>query len=282
MKIGLYQIHSLETGRFGLDGGAMFGVVPKTLWSRTNPSDDKNRIQMAARVLLIASEERKILVDVGIGHKFPPKYQEIYHLDYGQYSLRGSLAQHGISPEEITDVILTHCHFDHAGGSTELVGDTLKPTFPAATYYVQRSHWDWALRPSEKDHGSFLFFNENVGPVEASGKLKILNGSCELFPGVRLVLANGHTPGLQMVKIQDQSTTLFYCGDLMPTSSHVRLPYIMAYDLHPLKTLEEKRFFLNEAWQEDWIIALEHDPQCEAIRVKKGEKAFEIKERLTI
>jgi glyoxylase-like metal-dependent hydrolase (beta-lactamase superfamily II) len=278
MQIGPYQIRSLETGRFRLDGGAMFGVVPKALWSKTNPSDDQNRIELAARALLVLFENRKILVDVGIGHKFPAKYRDFFQLDYSVYTLKSSLAQYGILPQEITDVVLTHCHFDHAAGATEYIGEKPQPALPQATYYLQKCHWEWALAPSEKDRGSFLFLKENLGPIEAVGKLRLLDGPHQLFPGFHLVVSNGHTTGLQMVKIQDHSTILFYCSDLVPTASHLPLPYIMSYDLHPLITLEEKRHFLNQACAENWIIALEHDPLHEAIRIKRGEKHFEVKE----
>jgi len=278
MQIGPYQIHSLETGRFRLDGGAMFGVVPKTLWSRTNPSDDQNRIELAARALLVFFENRKIVVDVGVGHKFPPKYRDFFQLDYSVHTLKSSLAEYQILPEEITDVILTHCHFDHAAGATEYVGDQSRPTFPRATYFLQKAHWKWALAPSEKDRGSFLFLKENLGPIEAADRLKLLEGPHELFPGFHLLISNGHTVGLQMVKIQDQTTSLFYCSDLVPTASHLPLPYILSYDLHPLVTLEEKRHLLNQACAENWIIVLEHDPLREAVRIRKGEKHFEVEE----
>jgi glyoxylase-like metal-dependent hydrolase (beta-lactamase superfamily II) len=282
MQIGPYQIHSLETGKFRLDGGAMFGVVPKAIWARTNPSDEQNRIEMAARVLLVLCGERKILVDVGIGHKFPSKQREFFQLDYSHFTLKNSLAQHQVHPEEITDVVLTHCHFDHAAGATEYCGDSLQPAFPRAVYYLQRKHWEWALHPSEKDRGSFLFFEENLRPIEAAGQLRLLDGPCELLPGFCLEISNGHTTAMQMVKVQDQSTTLFYCSDLLPTASHLPLPYIMSYDLHPLTTLEEKRELLQKASAENWIIALEHDPTREAIRIVKGEKHFEVKESLEI
>ncbi|MCI0424037.1 MAG: MBL fold metallo-hydrolase [Acidobacteria bacterium] len=280
MKIGPYQIHLLETGRFWLDGGAMFGVVPKTLWSQAKPSDAKNRIEMSMKVLLVLYQGRTILVDAGAGHKFPPKLQEIYGLDYQHFTLKQSLQLHGLQPEEISDVILTHCHFDHVGGATEWVGETLQLTFPDATHYVQKSHWEWALNPSEKDRASFL--RENLEPLKQSGRLKILPGECELFPGLHLLLSNGHTVGMQMVKIQDSAATLFYCSDLMPTAAHLPLPYIMGYDLYPLTTLEEKRRYLSQACDENWIIALEHDAEVDAIRIQKGEKRMEIREKLTI
>ncbi len=280
MRIGPYEIRLLETGRFWLDGGAMFGVVPKTLWSKVKPSDEKNRIEMSMKILLILFEDRKILVDAGAGHKFAARQQEIYGLDYSRFNLKDSLKQHAVQPEEVTDVVLTHCHFDHVGGATEIVGDRPCLTFPNATHYVQKTHWEWALNPSEKDRASFL--RENLEPLATSGRLKILPGECELFPGFRLLLSDGHTPGLQMLKIQAASTTLFYCSDLMPTAAHLPLPYIMGYDLYPLTTLEEKRRYLNQACAEDWVIVLEHDAEVDAIRIEKGDKRTEIKEKMTM
>ena len=280
MKIGPYQVYLLETGRFWLDGGAMFGIVPKTLWSRTNPSDDKNRIELGMKVLLIFYEDRKILVNVGAGHKFPPRQQEIYRLEYDQFDLKKSLRAHSVNPEEITDLVLTHCHFDHSGGATEHSGDRLQLTFPNATHYIQRTHWDWALNPTDRDRGSFL--REDIDPLQHTEKLRILDGECELFPGLHLLLSNGHTVGMQMVKIQDTSTTLFYSSDLIPTTSHLALPYIMGYDIYPLTTLEEKRRLLNQACDENWVIALEHDARLDGIRIQKGEKRTVIKETLKI
>lgn len=280
MKIGPFRIRLLETGRFWLDGGAMFGVVPKTLWSKVKPSDEKNRIEMSMKVLLILFEDRRILVDAGAGHKFAARQQEIYGLDYRRFNLKDSLQQHGVQPEHVTDVVLTHCHFDHVGGATELVRDRPCLTFPNATHYVQKTHWDWALNPSEKDRASFL--RENLEPLAKSRQLRILPGECELFPGFHLPLSDGHTPGLQMVKIQDASTTLFYCSDLMPTAAHLPLPYIMGYDLYPLTTLEEKRRYLSQGCEEDWLIVLEHDAEVDAIRIRKGEKQMEIRARVMI
>jgi glyoxylase-like metal-dependent hydrolase (beta-lactamase superfamily II) len=280
MKIGPYDIHLLETGRFWLDGGAMFGVVPKTLWSRAKPSDEKNRIEMSMKVLLIFYEDHRILVDAGAGHKFTSKEQEIYGLDYSQYTLKDSLKRQGIRPEEVTDLVLTHCHFDHMGGVTEFVGERLELTFPNATHYVQGTHWAWALQPSEKDRASFR--KENLEPLKRSNRLKVLVGEHELFPGFHLLLSDGHTVGMQMIKIQDTSTALFYCSDLMPTAAHLPLPYIMGYDLYPLTTLDEKRRYLVQACDENWIIALEHDAEVDAIRIGKGEKGMEILERLRL
>lgn len=280
MKIGPYRIVSLETGRFGLDGGAMFGVVPKTLWSRTNPSDERNRIPLAMRALLIQDEKRKILVDAGCGHKFTDKLKGIYRLDHSRYTLPGSLEFHGIAPEDITDVILTHFHFDHAGGATCYRNDRLELTFPSARHYIQQRQWERALNPSEKDRGSYMPMD--IEPFRDHPQLTILDGPRELFPGVHLLISNGHTPGLQMVKIQDGDTTLFYCGDMMPTASHLPLPYLMGYDLYPMTTIEEKRRYLQQACEEDWIIALEHDPDEQAVRIQPGRKYCEIRERLRL
>lgn len=280
MTIGPYRIVSLETGRFGLDGGAMFGVVPKTLWSKTNPSDERNRIPLAMRALLILDEKRKILVDVGCGHKFSDKFKGIYRLDHSRFTLLGSLAAHGLGPEDITDVILTHFHFDHAGGATRYRNDRLELTFPSARHYIQRSQWERALNPSEKDRGSYMA--TDIEPFRDHARLTILEGPCELFPGLHLLISNGHTTGLQMVKIQDGDTTLFYCGDMMPTASHLPLPYLMGYDLYPLTTIEEKRHYLQQACEENWIIALEHDPAEQAIRIRPGRKYCEIRESLRL
>ena len=280
MKIGPFRIFSLETGRFGLDGGAMFGVVPKTLWSRSNPSDERNRIHLAMRALLILHGNRKILVDVGCGHKFSDKLKEIYRIDHSRFTLLGSLAAHGIGPKDITDVILTHFHFDHAGGATCTRDDRMGLTFPSARHYIQRSQWERALNPSEKDRGSYM--GMDIEPFRDLAQLKILEGPCELFPGLQLLISNGHTPGLQMVRIQDGSTTLFFCGDMMPTASHLPLPYLMGFDLYPLTTIEEKRHYLQQACEEDWIIALEHDPVHQAIRIQPGKKYCEIRESLRL
>jgi glyoxylase-like metal-dependent hydrolase (beta-lactamase superfamily II) len=280
IKIGSYQVFLLETGRFWLDGGAMFGVVPKTLWSQSKPSDDKNRIEMSMKVLLMLYEDRRILVDAGAGHKFSQRLQEIYGLDYRRFTLKQSLQEHRLQPEDITDVILTHCHFDHVGGATERDGEALRLTFPNATHYVQHSHWQWALSPSEKDRASFL--KENLEPLKQSARLKILPGECELFPGLHLLLSNGHTVGLQMIKIQDSANTIFYCSDLMPTAAHVPLPYIMGYDLYPLTTLEEKRRYLSQACDENWLIVLEHDAEVDAIRIGQGDKRMEIRETVSL
>lgn len=272
MNIGPYQLHAIETGRFALDGGAMFGVVPKPLWEKTNPPDEKNRIALAARALLIIGNGRKILVDVGNGSKYNEKLTSIYKFDTSQHNIVSSLNQHNLTPDDITDVILTHLHFDHAGGSTVNDNGELRPTFPKAKYYVQREHWDAAMNPTERDRASF--FKDDYMPLKQNGVLEFTHGEDEIFPGISVRIVNGHTTALQCPVITDGSTTLIYCADLMPTTTHVNLPWIMAYDLRPLVTLEEKRKILNQAADERWILFFEHDPVTAAVRLVKSDKGI--------
>lgn len=274
MKIGPYDVCAIETGRFALDGGAMFGVVPKPLWEKSNPADDRNRITMAARALLLVGGGRRILIDTGNGHKLNEKLSAIYRIDHAHSTLFGSLHARGISPEMVTDVVLTHLHFDHAGGATVLEGDRAVPAFPNARYYVQREHWDAALEPTERDRASF--FREDFLPLRDHGVLQFTEGEGELFPGLRLLCVNGHTTSLQLPLLSDGSSTLLYCADLVPLASHVQLPWIMAYDLRPLVTLEEKRRILATAIEERWVLFFEHDPVTAAARIRREEKGITI------
>ncbi|HEY6192170.1 MAG TPA: MBL fold metallo-hydrolase [Bacteroidota bacterium] len=274
MTLAGYEVHPIETGRFRLDGGAMFGVVPKALWSGTNPPDERNRIELAARALLISGRGRTILVDNGNGSKFTERQTDIYRLDTSGTELTRSLRAHGLDPSDITDVILTHLHFDHAGGSTLRENGALRPAFPKARYYVQRAHWNHALAPSEKDRGSFM--PDDFMPLKDHGVLDFVDGECELFPGISLVVINGHTTSLQLPFISDGSASLLFCCDLFPTTSHIPLPYIMAYDLRPLVTLEEKKKILPRASEEGWLLFFEHDPRVIAGRVKRTEKGFQL------
>ncbi len=267
MTIGPYTISPVETGTFGLDGGAMFGVVPRILWERSNPPDDRNRIAMAARALLVAGAGRTILIDTGNGGKLSEKLAAIYRIDNRSGDLLSSLRSLGVAPEDVTDVILTHLHFDHAGGSTVREGKVCRPAFPRARYYVQKDQWNAARKPTERDRASF--FPEDFQPLEEHGVLELLDGEGELFPGVRLHLVHGHTTALQCPVISDDRTTLFYCADLLPMVPHVQLPWIMAYDLRPLVTLEEKRTVLRRAVEEGWILFFEHDPVVAAGRVRR-------------
>lgn len=272
MNVGPYTLIPIETGRFSLDGGAMFGIIPKPLWERTNPPDEMNRIELAARALLITGNGRKILVDNGNGPKFTEKQKEIYRLDTSRFELHSSLREHGVAAADVTDVILTHLHFDHAGGSTERVDGVLKPVFPNATFYVQREHWLQAMNPTEKDRGSFM--PNDFMPLHEYGVLKFTEGEAELFPGISFVVTSGHTAAQQLPKISDGRTTVLFCCDLFPTTAHIPLPYIMAYDLRPLATLEDKKRVLGQAVDEQWILFFEHDPKTVAGTVKRTEKSF--------
>ncbi|MCB9057694.1 MAG: MBL fold metallo-hydrolase [Calditrichae bacterium] len=273
MKIGPYSIELIETGYVSLDGGAMFGVVPKTLWSRTNPSDDLNRILLAMRLLLIRYENKIIVTDTGVGNKLNEKLSKIYNVDHQKYNLLNSLKAHNINPEDVTDVIITHLHFDHIGGATWMDSHgELRLTFPNALHHVQKKHWEWALNPSEKDGASFM--KENYVPIKDENRLNLLDGPGELFPGLSLLVVNGHTPSMQMIKISDRKETLLYCTDLVPMSSHIPLPYIMGYDVKPLTTLAEKKEILPLAAEQDWTLVFEHDPYVKACKVEITDKGF--------
>ena len=273
MLIGRYALSSLENGRFRLDGGAMFGVVPKVLWNKSNPADERNRIELALRTLLIRDDEHCIMVDTGIGEKWDEKFTDIYGVDHSKFSLRNSLAAIGLSFNDVSDVIITHLHFDHVGGATLRDSDgSFKPTFPNATYYVQKKQYEWAVKPSEKDHASFV--KETFVPLCDQGKLKLLEGEVELFPGILIKLSDGHTVAQQTVLVTDGEKTLYHPGDMIPTTSHVPLPFIMGYDNFPLITLEEKKSLLNRAASGNWIIFFEHDPKNPATFIEKTEKGF--------
>ena len=278
MKIGGYEIHSIETGRFALDGGAMFGVVPWVFWSKTNPPDSRNRITLAARCLLLIGNGKVILVDNGNGTKWSDKLKDIYRLDTSRYDLEKSLAKRGISPNDITDVILTHLHFDHCGGSTKIENGKVVAAFPNAVYHLQREHWNLAQHPTEKDRGSFM--KEDFMLLHESGMLALVDGEKELFPGIRMTVCNGHTSAQQLPLISDNSTKVLFCCDLVPTASHIPFPYIMGYDVRPLVTLDEKKRILPKAEKEGWILFLEHDPETEAVTLKQGEKGLVVDKKL--
>jgi glyoxylase-like metal-dependent hydrolase (beta-lactamase superfamily II) len=274
MRIGPYTLHPIETGRFALDGGAMFGVVPRPLWEKTNPPDERNRIAMAARALLLQGGGRRILIDTGNGSKFDQKFRTIYGIDSGEGDLLTSLRGAGVGPEEVTDVILTHLHFDHAGGATIRDGGEIRPTFPNALYHVQREHWEAAMRPTERDRASFV--PDDFVPLHERGMLRFTEGEGPVVPGVTVRVVRGHTAALQCPVLSDGTTTLLFCADLIPMAPHVQLPWIMAYDLRPLVTLEEKRAILNRAADERWILFFEHDPSVAAARIKRGDRGFSL------
>lgn len=267
MKVGIYTITALEAGDFRLDGGAMFGVIPKVLWNRTNPADDLNRIEMVMRCLLIEGDGRRILVDTGAGDKEGQKFVEMYSLDESKNSLLKALAHRGILPDQITDVIFTHLHFDHAGGATRLDGRQVVPTFAQARHYVQRRHWEHALNPSERDRASF--FDHNYRPIHEAGMLDFVDGDVELIPGIEVFIHDGHTPAMQSVRVFAGETAVWFPADLIPMSAHVPLPYIMGYDLFPVTTLKEKKTLLPRALDENWILAYEHDPLVSAGRLTR-------------
>ncbi len=266
MQIGSYSVESIVDGFFGLDGGSMFGIVPKPLWAKTNPADEQNRIELAARCLLLEGEGRRILVDTGLGSKHDAKRSEIFNVRRPDGGLPGALSRRGIAPEEISDVILTHLHFDHCGGTTQRSGDELSLTFPAAVHHVQRRNWEWAWNPSGKDAGSFR--EEDFSPLEGSDRLNLIDGDSELFAGIHLHVVDGHTPAMQLVRIAAEGASLLFLADLVPTRSHLKWPYIMAYDNQPLVTLGEKRDMLPRAAAASWVVAFQHDPTCAAATLR--------------
>lgn len=282
-QLGPFTLHSIETGRFRLDGGAMFGVVPKTLWSRQIESDDKNRIPMAMRCLLITSEQtgKVYLIDNGCGTKFSKKYEKIYDLDHTHSNLLDSLAHHGFEPGDITDLILSHLHFDHCGGSTYYdESGELRHTFPNATYHVPEKHWETANHPNARETASF--FKENIEPLETSGRLKLVEEGHRYEDGLSAIAVNGHTISQQLPKIEAEGKTLVFAADLLPTHVHVPLPWVMGYDMYPVQTLEEKERILDEAVDDGWYFFLEHDAQKEVITVTKENGKFSVKDTLTL
>lgn len=273
MNIGKYRIKIIENGLFALDGGAMFGIIPKPLWERTNSPDEKNRITLAARSLLLDSGSRKILIDTGMGDKWDEKGKSIYRYEFKENILFESLKLAGYTPEDITDVLLTHLHFDHCGGSTLLRDGKLQPAFPNAKYHVQKNNYNWGIDPSERDRGSYL--QENFQLLMEEGVLLLREADDEQFDDeIQLPTFHGHTFFQQLPLISDGNTTLFFCGDLFPTSSHVPLPYIMGYDLQPVQTLMEKKHILHRAVKEDWHLIFQHDPVMIAGKISESPKGY--------
>jgi len=275
--VGRYEIQLVTEGTFWLDGGAMFGVIPKALWNRAMPADEKNRIHLALHTLLVRDNERCILIDTGMGDKFDAKSAKIYGVELVPGGLRGALERSGVAVEDVTDVIYTHLHFDHAGGATCRLDDgSYAPIFPNAQFHVQQRQWEWAVKPTERDGASYLA--ENLAPIEASGRLVLHDGDQSLAPGIRLVAHDTHTVGHQMVFIEDEGQTFVHCGDLIPTSNHIRLPFIMSYDLFPLGTLQAKKELLGAAVENDYTLFFEHDPQRPVARIARRKRDFEARE----
>ncbi len=258
LTIGPWRVSTLETGYLWLDGGSMFGSVPKPLWSRLQPPDERNRIRLAMRCLLLEGEGRRILVDDGIGDKFPPKLMDIYRVEHDEHTLERSLAARGLKVEDVTDVVLTHLHFDHAGGSTRLDGERPVPRLPKARYYVQRRNLENARHPNPRERASYL--PENFEPLVEHGALELWNGPQRPWPGVEIFTAEGHTRGQQLVRVAGVGGVVYFVADLIPTSSHVRVPFVMGYDVAAIETMEEKRALLARAAEEKAWIAIEHDP----------------------
>jgi len=276
MKIGSYTLYPIEAGTFGLDGGAMFGIVPKPLWSKSNPPDEQNRIELAMRCLLLKSDDRIVLIDNGGGNKYTGKQKNIYKFEDSLRSLFQSLDSAGVDRMDVTDMILTHLHFDHAGGTTMYENGRLVPTFPNARHYVQKAHWEHAHNPTDRDRGSFL--KQDFELLREINGFELVDGAGEILPGIEVVVTNGHTAAQQLPKISDGKTTLFYCCDLVPTTSHIPYPYIMGFDIRPLETLKDKKLYLTKAFEEEWVLFFEHDPEIKAGKLRKTEKGFALGE----
>ena len=252
------ELHPLSDGFFGLDGGAMFGIIPRVLWQRANPPDGNNRIRLALRPLLVLTPADRVLIDTGIGRKYGPDFDRMYNVDDSD-DLERSLARHGLVPGDISVVVLTHLHFDHAGGATRLDRHGRPvPRFPNARHVVQRDEWHDATHPNRRTRGSYR--PDDFLPLEAAGLLELVDGDADLLPGIRLVRTGGHTRGHQIVLVEHEGGTTVYLADLVPTSTHVNVPYIMGFDLQPLVTMEKKEELLGLAAREEWTCCFEHDP----------------------
>lgn len=267
------QLYSINTGFFKLDGGAMFGVVPKSIWQRTNPADERNLCTWGARLLLIEDGKRLILVDTGLGDKQDESFFRHYYR-HGDDSLDRSLAQHGFHRNDITDVFLTHLHFDHVGGAIVRAGEQLLPAFKNATYWSNRAHWDWALNPNEREKASFL--KENILPIQESGQLKFLDSvdGIAFTEHIRIRFAHGHTEAMMLPQINYKDKTLLYMADLLPSIGHIPLPYVMSYDVRPLTTMDERKRYWQEALDGEYVLFLEHDPVHECCTLKMTEKGI--------
>jgi glyoxylase-like metal-dependent hydrolase (beta-lactamase superfamily II) len=271
------KLYSVNTGYFKLDGGAMFGVVPKSIWNKLNQADENNLCSWAMRCLLIEDGDKLILIDNGIGDKQDPKFFSHYYL-HGDDTLDKSLAKHGFSKSDITDVILTHLHFDHCGGSIVREGEKLVPNFKNATYWSNEKHWLWATQPNDREKASFL--KENILPIQESGQLKFVatEEGTSILPHIKLRFVNGHTDAMMLPQISYNGKTVVFMADLLPAAAHIPIPYVMAYDMFPLTTLNEKKFFLSEAVENDYILFFEHDPNIECCNLQITERGIRQKD----
>lgn len=271
------NLYSINTGYFKLDGGAMFGVVPKSIWNKINPADENNMCNWALRCLLIQDEEnnRLTLVDTGIGNKQSEKFFAHYFL-HGDDTMEKSLAQYGFTKDDITDVILTHLHFDHCGGAIIRDGENLVPAFKNATYWSNERHWAWAINPNDREKASFL--KENILPIQESGKLKFIETSANDFPpNIMIRQVFGHTEAMMLPQVMYKEKTILFMADLLPSAGHIPLPYVMGYDMFPATTLTEKENFLTEALQNDYVLFFEHDPTIECCNLQMTEKGIRMK-----
>jgi glyoxylase-like metal-dependent hydrolase (beta-lactamase superfamily II) len=283
------QLYTIDTGFFKLDGGAMYGVVPKSIWHKLNPADENNLCSWALRCLLVQDGDRLILIDTGNGDKQDAKFFSHYYL-HGDDTLQKSLAKHGFTQDDITDVFLTHLHFDHCGGAIARQGEKLVPAFKNAVYWSNQRHWQWATQPNEREKASFL--KENILPIEESGRLQFVpvgNEQSIIAPfasgisnNIEVILVSGHTDAMMLPVLQYKGKTIVYMADLLPSVGHIPLPYVMAYDMFPLTTLHEKKAFLQQAVEKDWILFFEHDPVNECCTLQQTEKGIRVKEVFTL
>jgi len=275
------KLYTINAGFFKLDGGAMFGVVPKSIWNKLNAADENNMCTWAMRCLLIETGNKKILIDTGIGDKQDAKFFNHYYI-HGD-TLEDSLKKHGFTKDDITDVFLTHLHFDHCGGAIVREGDNLVPAFKNATYWSNEQHWQWATQPNDREKASFL--KENILPIKESGRLQFVEVKEDISifdENITLKFAFGHTDAMMLPTIQYKGKTIVYMADLLPSAAHLPLPYIMSYDMIPLKTLNEKKSFLQEALEKDYILFFEHDPKIECCTIQMTEKGIRVKDTFTL
>lgn len=275
------QLFTINTGNFKLDGGAMFGVVPKSIWNKLNPADENNLCPWSMRCLLIQDDNRLILIDNGIGDKQDDKFLRHYYL-HGDDSLDSSLKKNGFHRDDITDVILTHLHFDHCGGSIIREGDKLVPAFKNAMYWSNLRHWEWATEPNDREKASFL--KENILPIQESGQLKFIEPieGTEFTNAISIRFVHGHTDAMMLPQIRYKHRTIVFMADLLPAIAHIPIPYIMAYDMFPLTSMHEKKSFLEEAMANDYILFFEHDPVYECCSLQKTDKGIRYRDTFTL
>ncbi len=276
------NLYTVNSGYFKLDGGAMFGVVPKSVWNRSNPADENNMCNWAMRCLLVETDNRLILIDNGLGDKQNEKFFSYYYL-HGNDSLEKSFAKHGFTFNDVTDVFLTHLHFDHCGGSikwTDLSKTKLEPVFKNAKYWSNTKHWDWATNPNPREKASFL--KENIMPIKESGQLNFIDKECEWLPGFEVLIVNGHTEGMMLPLITYKGTKVLFCADLIPSAGHLPIPYVMGYDVRPLETLKEKERILQNAVTNNWTLFFEHDSVNECCNLANTERGIRAKDMIKI